>query len=97
VAFTSREPTLLIRPSDLEVMAADGNGRTVLVDGDADATSNESPAWSPDGRSIVFSRCPMDDRSECALFVVEADGTGLRRLTGVPGGAMVPHWNPVPR
>ena len=37
------------------------------------------PSWSPDGSSIVFSRGQSDISGE--LYVVHADGTGLRRLT----------------
>jgi len=37
------------------------------------------PSWSADGSSIVFSRGQSDISGE--LYVVHADGTGLRRLT----------------
>jgi TolB protein len=36
------------------------------------------PAWSPDGTSIVFSSVRDDAQS---LYVMRADGTGVRRLT----------------
>jgi Tol biopolymer transport system component len=36
------------------------------------------PAWSPDGRSLVFARTV--DNGYGVLWVVRADGTGLRRL-----------------
>jgi len=36
------------------------------------------PAWSPDGNAIVFVRF---DRSRAELWVVQRDGSGLRRLT----------------
>jgi TolB protein len=51
-----------------------------------------SPAWSPDGKKIVFSR---DD-----LYVMKSDGTKVKRLTNNPkAGQMVlaaPDWQPVP-
>jgi hypothetical protein len=37
------------------------------------------PSWSADGSSIVFSRGQSDSSGD--LYVVHADGTGLRRLT----------------
>jgi Tol biopolymer transport system component len=39
------------------------------------------PGWSPDGGRIVFVRgIPFDERSSL-LFVMNADGSGLRPLT----------------
>jgi Tol biopolymer transport system component len=38
----------------------------------------EEPAWSPDGTQIVFMDTPTDFPE---IYVVNADGTGLRRLT----------------
>src|SRR2546426_287811 len=37
------------------------------------------PAWSPDGSSIVFTRGQLDVKTD--LWIVNAGGTGLRRLT----------------
>jgi TolB protein len=64
------------------VMNADGSGKTRLTSdpGFADL----EPAWSPDGARIVFSRC--DDHlgfiAGCDLDVMNATGTGVRRLAG---------------
>jgi tricorn protease-like protein len=49
------------------------------------------PAWSPDGSSIAFvSR--RDGRSH--LYVMHADGSGLRRLTAGPEDDARPAWSP---
>ena len=85
------------QPRDLEIINADGTGRMVLVDGDLDGTTNTSPSWAPDGQSIVFARFhpafsgvpPQGD-----VFAVNVDGTGLRLVTTVAGGAFAPDWNP---
>lgn len=56
----------------------DGSGQHQLV---PDLPGSEiHPDWSPDGRRIAFVRFTPDDRSE--LWVVEADGSDPRRLTG---------------
>jgi len=49
-------------------------------------------SWSPDGARIVFasgSRAPWEHAD---LFVVNADGSGLRRLA--PDGGLSPTWSP---
>ncbi len=41
-----------------------------------------SPAWSPDGRTIAFCRTVMQGRHMAGqLWLVNADGSGLRQLT----------------
>ena len=61
------------------------------------------PAWSPDGRTIAFVRwaSPVGGhedvgfRSPEAIYVVQADGSGLRNLTPKPVGTYVaPAWSP---
>ena len=46
----------------------------------AEGTADEVPAWFPDGRRIAF----QSDRSgSMEIWVMNADGTGLRQVTGV--------------
>jgi Tol biopolymer transport system component len=45
------------------------------------------PAWSPDGRWIVFQRGGFP-----SLYKIHPDGTGLRRLTRNPRGDQDPAW-----
>jgi Tol biopolymer transport system component len=42
-----------------------------------DVVINQAAAWSPDGRQIVFSH-------DSTLFLVNADGTGLRKIIDTP-------------
>jgi Tol biopolymer transport system component len=49
------------------------------------------PAWSPDGRRIVFV---TDRRAVGKLWVVNADGRGLRRLTRGGSKDADPAWSP---
>ena len=53
---------------------------------------NGYPAWSPDGRQIVFVADQIDGPSE--IHVMNADGTDVRRLTDSPDRKAGPAWSP---
>jgi hypothetical protein len=57
-----------------------------------------SPFWSPDGKKIVFVNVTekivgTDVPKESNLWIISADGTGLRQLTDLPGLEWVPVWS----
>jgi hypothetical protein len=47
------------------------------------------PSWSPDGKRLVFGNC----QSGCDLFVMNADGSDMRRLTAL-GTVQEAAWSP---
>jgi Tol biopolymer transport system component len=50
------------------------------------------PAWSPDGKCVIFSR-RVKDRFQ--LFVMNRDGTAARQLTDTTVGEFTnPRWSP---
>ena len=70
----------------IQVVSADGSRRSQVTSGAFD----HSPSWAPDGRQLVFARATRAGGAE-SLYVVTADGTGLRAL-GLRGDA--PIWSP---
>ncbi len=52
---------------------------------------NWLPAWSPDGSQMVYTS-NRDGQPE--LYVMNADGSGARRLTNHPGIDTSPTWSP---
>lgn len=50
-----------------------------------------TPTWSPDGKQLVFTGY---DGGLTDLFVVNADGSGLRRLTNDKYADLHPSWGP---
>jgi TolB protein len=51
------------------------------------------PVWSPDGQRIAFSSNRAGPANTGQIFVVNADGSGLRQLTSGPGGFAQPSWS----
>ncbi|HSK89177.1 MAG TPA: protein kinase [Anaerolineales bacterium] len=59
------------------------------------------PSWSPDGQQLVFiSPCLGRGEfyetiyNESSLYIINADGTGLKQLTPSPGSDFDPDWSP---
>jgi Tol biopolymer transport system component len=68
----------------------DGSHLRRLTKGTARATDLE-PDWSPDGRSIAFSRCPPAG-GRCAIYVMDAAGGDVHEFAGARGYG--PTWSP---
>lgn len=77
---------------DLVVMNANGTNRRTLVDGTTQQMSG--PDWSPDGTQLAF----LGDAQGPGVYVVNVDGTGLRKVTAVSALSSSwwarPAWSP---
>jgi TolB protein len=83
---------------EIYVMDIDGSHVKRLTNND---NFEDAPSWSPDGKQLVFSRDikPASDSSkETAsngeVFVMDADGSHVRRLTNRPGFDGGPQFSP---
>ena len=75
----------------LFVANADGSEAQQLTNGGR----NEDPAWSPDGRYLVFASTSLSRGGVYNLALVRSDGVNLRALTSSPSSDSDPFWSPV--
>ena len=69
--------------SDIYVVNADGSGLTRLTD---DPQGGAVPTWSRDGRQIYFYSSNRDGSTGSGVYVMQPDGTDVRRVTnGISG------------
>lgn len=66
-------------------------GRLDSPAGGSPDVHNWLPAWSPDGRQLAFTS-NRDGNPE--LYIMDADGANVRRLTNHPGIDTTPTWSP---
>ena len=86
LVYSSRQESQI--DSDLFVANISGQGRRNITNHPAIDTS---PTWSPSGQQIAF----ISDRSRTPqLWMMEADGSNLRRLVEEGGHCDNPSWSP---
>jgi Tol biopolymer transport system component len=100
-AFRSGAPYQL----ELDLINADGSGLRRLAHGPwsrDDQGFRAVPGWSPDGRKLAFTKrlersgapCRPAGRCNDEIYVINADGTGLQRLTRNAVTDGHPVWSP---
>ena len=77
------------------VMNADGSNLKAFPTGLEKAWE---PAWSPDGRHLLFSQPPANPRdlatAKTTIYVAELSGANRRLVATVPGVLQIPRWSP---
>ena len=84
--------------SQIYLVNIDGTDELQITNVEAGACQ---PSWSPDGQQLVFVS-PCGGRgefyetiyNESSLYLINADGTGLKQLTQAPGSDFEPSWSP---
>jgi Tol biopolymer transport system component len=77
------------------VVGADGTNKKLLTPATS-FVNDLSPAWSSDGARIAFASNRDAGPANYEIFVMNADGTGLTRLTNNPAHDGNPAWRPQP-
>jgi TolB protein len=82
---TAAAPELAFaRDGNVWTIGADGSRARLLIRG------AYAPAWSPDGSRIAFVSGRSGDEE---VYVARADGSGVTRLTKLPGPDLSPAWS----
>lgn len=80
-------------PCCMWLLNTDGSGLTRLTDQRGTYTRVQI-AFSPDGQKIAFGADLWDSDISHQIYVVNADGSNLMRLTNPPGSNSDPAWSP---
>lgn len=89
---THEDDHLLSQPEPVALALDGGGSRRLLEDG-------SFPVFSPDGTEVALVRRVLESGKEGGessdVYVIGADGTGLRRVTRTPGlYELFPSWDP---
>ena len=74
--------------SDLWLFPTEGGEQRLLT---TDASTESSPAFSPDGRWLAFVAQRDEDKAP-QLYILPLGGGEARRITSVPTGVTAPRW-----
>jgi Tol biopolymer transport system component len=88
-----------LRPWDIFVVNVDGSGVKRLKQPPrtrrrTDDDWSQDPSWSPDGKRIAFDGARKESRGVPDIYVMRADGSGVRRIAGGSAYQWYPVWSP---
>lgn len=84
-------------PGTIWTVNSNGSGATQLTNPSV-GVGDSSPAWSPGGTMVAFSRATLaaTDGSPTGdnIWIMQANGTGQKRLTNTSSMDLHPNWSP---
>ena len=100
IVFQSPSEPVVSGEQNIYTIRPDGTGITQLTEhlssGPSGGQGTFHPCWSPDGTEIVFSHSPGLGGEGADLFVMNADGSGLRVLAATTLNENAACWGPTP-
>jgi TolB protein len=82
--------------NNLFIMNVDGSSLQQLTDTDKMMIRYTNPSLSPDGRKILFNsrRDSSDLNSRVVVFIMDIDGSNIRKISDIIDGDINPTWSP---
>ncbi|MHB8521074.1 MAG: TolB family protein [Limisphaerales bacterium] len=82
-----------VRTGDTEIFVADPVSGSMFNVSRSPHSEDRYPCWSPDGKRIAFA---SDRNHSTNLYVMNADGSGVRQLTRMTAVCYMPSWQKTP-
>ena len=73
--------------------AAAGSAPIKIDIGNSNERADAEPAWSPDSKTLAFLSTANEKNEQRQLWIVNADGSGVKKLTKLNGYAARPRWS----
>ena len=98
IAFNSYWDQQPGKSANVYVVNSDGTRMKALTRDVGGGTNSFRPSWAPDGTKLVIARAvPKGKQGRLDLYLINRDGSGLRRLTSRQVDfAATPDWGPAP-
>jgi dipeptidyl aminopeptidase/acylaminoacyl peptidase len=91
VAWTQSTATTTSKQTYIRPTSGDVPAKRVNIE-NGSARADADPAWSPDSKTLAFFSAPADNEQR-QLWIVDAKGSGAKKLTGLTGYAARPRWS----
>jgi dipeptidyl aminopeptidase/acylaminoacyl peptidase len=75
------------------IATSDKASATKVNVGPPGARKDFTPAWSPDSKTLIFFSTAGEQNDQRQLWMVNADGSGAKKLTSLKGYAARPRWS----
>ena len=89
-AYAQKMLITSVRTGDTEIFVVDAATGDAFNVSKAPNSEERYPAWSPDGKRVVFTS-NREDGKTYHLYAANADGSRLKKITNLPAGSVV-YW-----
>ena len=93
VAWVQSTAATTTKQTYIRAASGDATAAMVKLEGPGERV-DATPVWSPDSKTLAFfSNAGEQNHEQKQLWIVNADGSGAKKLTKLSGYAARPHWS----
>jgi dipeptidyl aminopeptidase/acylaminoacyl peptidase len=93
VAWLQSTAATTAKQTYIRAASGDAPARMVALGAASNERSDAGPAWSPNSKTLAFFSNAGEKNDQKQLWMVNADGSGARKLTNLSGYAARPSWS----